>query len=67
MDPKIKEFDKRQQQLDVTCTVLENLKGQHLAVTKSLNMRKVNRLKTQLEEKVKECFHHTAKMTELSS
>lgn len=52
MPPKFEEREKLRQQLDVTTKVLNNVKEEISRTLTESNVRKINRLKLQLEEKL---------------
>lgn len=52
MPPKFEEREKLRQQLDVTTKVLNNVKEEISPTLTERNVRKINRLKLQLEEKL---------------
>ena len=52
MPPKFEEHEKLRQQLDVTTKVLNNVKEEISPTLTESNVRKINRLKLQLEEKL---------------
>ena len=65
MPPKIEESEKLRQQMEVKIKVLSNLKGEISPTLTEGNVRKINRLKKQLQEKVEECFKLISHITEL--
>ena len=65
MGPKLKESNKSIQQLEIKHTILDTLKEQVSTTLTSSNVRRVKRLKNQLQEKSDECFNLVSKITEL--